>query len=90
MTDRACALAHHLVLDAIQRSAALARHFIKEGLVHSDEPAPIIEPIPLPWTPLEPDELSLGFAMAVNVVRGTGFDAEADRLAVLGRVAGHG
>lgn len=89
MIDRACNLAHLLVVDAAHRSAALAQYFIEQASAHPDHTGAVAEKPPQPWPPLQPDELSLGFVMAVNMIRGAGFAAEADRLAALSEVGGH-
>lgn len=52
------------------------------------EPAAL--PAPGSWPVLTEDEISLGFAMATNVIRSAGFPAEAARLSVLSEVHGHG
>lgn len=90
MTDRANDLARYLVVEAARRSTALRQHFT--ALVHNA--GSDAEPAALPasgcWPVLTADEISLGFAMATNVIRSAGFPAEAARLSVLSEVHGHG
>ncbi|POR42660.1 hypothetical protein [Methylobacterium sp. V23] len=90
MTDRANDLARYLVVDAARRSTALRRYFITK--VPEPQSAVELAALPLPgcWPVLTEDEISLGFAMATNVIRNAGFPAEAAQLSILSEVHGHG
>jgi hypothetical protein len=93
-TDRGFSLALLIVQDAVRRSAALTRHFLLKAdpqlhKVAGEASVPIVE-IPLPWPPLSEDEITFACNVASNVIHGAGFPAEADQLAMLGEVHGHG
>lgn len=90
MTDRANDLARYLVVDAARRSTALQQHFIAMAHKAGSDALPIVLPAPGCWPILTADEISLGFAMATNVIRNAGFPAEAAQLSVLSEVHGHG
>ena len=88
--DQATNLARFLVLDAARRSAALLQHFAEQAASFPDAAE---QPMPRAagsWPTLTAEEIRAGFGMAERVVRGAGFDNEADRLATLGETHGNG
>ena len=90
MTDRANDLARYLVVETARRSTGLKKHLLAKaptGGVDTEPSTPL--PAPGCWPVLTADEISLGFAMATNVIRNAGFPAEAAQLSVLSGTHGH-
>jgi len=90
MTDRADDLARYLVVETTRHSTALQQHFVAMPPKDASDAEPSPLPAPGCWPVLTADEISLGFAMATNVIRNAGFPAEAARLSVLREVHGNG
>ena len=89
MTDRSEQLAMFLVVESVRQSAKLRQHFLKAPLSAATTAEPVAMPAPGSWSVLTPDEITLGFQRAVNVIRATGFAAEAARLSLIGNTQGH-